>query len=166
MGEALAWGKRRYAERGIVNLALIPYGYKKSKNGQWEIVDEEAAIVKMIYRMFSDGMGYTRIAKELASRGIISPGGNKHWIIGTVKSILTHEAYIGNYLYQKGYTKDSIEKKATKNTGELPQYLIVDRHESIIPLKTWEDVQKLVKQKSLAYENRKKKPFKKRYFSE
>ena len=26
MGEALAWGKRRYAERGIVNLALIPYG--------------------------------------------------------------------------------------------------------------------------------------------
>jgi hypothetical protein len=155
MGEALAWGKRRYAERGIVNPSLVPYGYKKGENNEWEIEESEAMTVKTIYQMFIDGVSYNAIAKELTTKGIVSPGGKKHWVNNTIKYILTNEVYMGNYLYQKGYIKDCIKRITVKNNGELPQYLIEDRHDGIVSDELWYEAQNEVKRRTEFFEKRK-----------
>ena len=42
---------------------------------------------------------------------------------------------------QKTYTTDFLTHKQKKNEGELPQYIIENSHEAIIPEETWEFVQ-------------------------
>ena len=132
MGEAMAWGKRRYAERGIVNPSVAPYGYRTIRKGEWEVVEEEATIIRRIYRMLLKGKSIHEITKELSMEKVKGPGGNEQWHLQTIRNILRNEIYRGNYLYQKAYIKDTIEKKVVMNRGELPQYLIENHHKAIV----------------------------------
>ena len=50
MGAAVSWGMRRYAERGIVKLGKPNYGYEYSQNKQWVIKEEEAEIIRRIFK--------------------------------------------------------------------------------------------------------------------
>jgi len=155
MGEAMAWGKRRYAERGIVNPSVAPYGYRTVRKGEWEVVEEEATIIRRIYRMLLSGKSIHEITKELSMEKIKGPGGNEQWHLQTIRNILRNEIYRGNYLYQKAYIKDTIEKKVVMNRGELPQYLIENHHKAIVDNETWEKVQKVLEARREKYENKK-----------
>ena len=83
------------------------------------------------------------------------PGGNEQWHLQTIRNILRNEIYRGNYLYQKAYIKDTIEKKVVMNRGELPQYLIENHHKAIVDNETWEKVQKVLDARREKYENKK-----------
>ena len=113
----MAWGKRRYAERGIVNPSVAPYGYRTVRKGEWEIVEGEATIIRRIYRMLLKGKSIHEITKELSMEKVKGPGGNEQWHLQTIRNILRNEIYRGNYLYQKAYIKDTIEKKVVMNRG-------------------------------------------------
>lgn len=151
----MAWGKRRYAERGIVNPSVAPYGYRTVRKGEWEIVEGEATIIRRIYRMLLKGKSIHEITKELSMEKVKGPGGNEQWHLQTIRNILRNEIYRGNYLYQKAYIKDTIEKKVVMNRGELPQYLIENHHKAIVDNETWEKVQKVLQARREKYENKK-----------
>lgn len=109
-------------------------------DGRPEVVPEEAAIVRDIYRMFLDGMTIRNIAKELTERRIKTPGGKDVWSVSTIRSILSNEKYKGDALLQKTYTLDYLTKTVKKNKGEVKQYYVTNSHEAIID----EDVFNLV----------------------
>ena len=84
---------------------FAPYGYLKSKTKKNRIVVDEttAGNVRLIYKFFLEGKGYTSIAKYLNEQGIMSPlmylkslgyqqnvKTNGVWTKTTVKSILTN----------------------------------------------------------------------------
>ena len=109
--------------------------------------EEQAKVVKLIYKLFLGGRSFYAIAKELEKRGIKSPSGKDKWYISTVRSILTNEKYRGDALIQKEYTADFLDKTRRKNTGEIPQYYVEEHHEAIIPPDLFDFVQAEIKRR-------------------
>jgi len=123
----------------------LPYsqflGYEKGEDGLPKIVESEAGIVRMIFRLFMEGKTPSAIAKHLESEGIPSPAGKKTWQVATVKSILTNEKYKGDALLQKHFTVDFLTKKRKSNEGEVPQYYVQNSNPAIIAPDEFDAVQ-------------------------
>lgn len=107
------------------------------------IDEDEAVIVKMIYRMFLvEGKTPSGIASHLTSLNIKTPmGKSTKWTKNTVNSILTNEKYKGDALLQKKYTINYLSHTLVKNTGQIPQYYVENNHPAIIDRDMWEQVQ-------------------------
>lgn len=143
ISENVTWGKRKAAEKGIVQFAWNNFlGYRKGEDGKPEIVPEEAEIVKLIYNKYLfEGLSSTEIAKELTQRGIPTPQGKKEWQTGVVINILKNEKYKGDALLQKTFCESYLTHKMVKNRGQVQQYYVKDSHPAIIDETTWGMVQ-------------------------
>ena len=144
ISENTTWGKRKQFAEGKTSVGYSAFlGYDKD----FKINEEQAKVVKLIYKLFVGGRSFYAITKELEKRGIKSPSGKDKWYISTVRSILTNEKYRGDALIQKEYTADFLDKTRRKNTGEIPQYYVEEHHEPIIPLDLFDFVQSEIKRR-------------------
>ena len=142
ISENTTWGKRKQFAEGKTSVGYSAFlGYDKD----FEINEEQAKIVRLIYKLFLGGRSFYAITKELETRCIKSPSGKDKWYISTVRSILTNEKYRGDALIQKEYTADFLDKTRRKNTGEIPQYYVEEHHEAIIPPDLFDFVQTEIK---------------------
>ena len=114
-------------------------GYR-IKDGQYYIIEDEAEVVRRIYRDYLAGAGPNLIAIQLTEDGIPTRNGGI-WQPQTVARILRNYTYTGNLLLQKTFRENHITKKTIRNTGQKTQYLLEEAHEAIIPLETFEAVQ-------------------------
>ena len=142
ISENVTWGHRKRFSDGK---ATIPFssvlGFERGADGQILVNQEQAEIVKMIFRMFLEGMTPYSIAKELTRQGIKSPMGKDKWYEGTIRRMLSNEKYKGDALLQKVFTVDFLQKKLKKNEGEVPQYYVEGNHEAIISPQVFDIVQ-------------------------
>ena len=142
ISENVTWGQRKRFADGKVNMPYKQFlGYRKGADGLPEIVPEEAEIVRMIYRLYTEGQPSNAIASQLTAMGIPTPGGKTIWQRATIDSILRNEKYKGAALLQKTFTVDFLQKKTKVNEGEVPQYYVEHSHEAIISPAEWERVQ-------------------------
>ena len=142
ISENVAWGQRKRFADGKVSMPYKQFlGYRKGKDGQPEIVPEEAAVVRLIYRLFLEGKTQTAICRQLEHEGTPSPAGKTKWSQSTVTSILQNEKYKGDALLQKKFTVDFLTKKLKPNEGELPQFYVTDSHTAIIDKLEFDSVQ-------------------------
>ena len=86
------------AEKGIVN-GSVPLGFRRGKDGHAEIMEEEAAVVREIFRRVADGEQLIRIVEDLNRRGLRTKKGAL-WNKSSFNKILSNERYIGVYLYK------------------------------------------------------------------
>ncbi|MCM1232766.1 MAG: recombinase family protein [Ruminococcus flavefaciens] len=148
ISENITWGKRRSMEEGKFSLGYKHFlGYEKGADGLPQIVEEEAKIVREIYRLFLKGKTVRMIADYLTGQGIPTPKGKTKWCVSTIMSILQNEKYKGDALLQKTYTADFLTKKVKKNHGEVPQYYIENSHPAIIDPETFELVQEEIERR-------------------
>ena len=149
ISENVTWGHRKRFADGKV---MIPFsnvlGFERGKDGELVVNKEEAEIVRMIFRMFLEGMTPHAIAKELTKRGIKSPMGKDTWWEGTVRRMLSNEKYKGDALLQKVFTVDFLQKKLKKNEGEVQQYYVQNDHEAIISPEVFDMVQNELERRS------------------
>ena len=144
ISENTTWGKRKQFAEGKTSVGYSAFlGYDKD----FKINEEQAKVVKLIYKLFLGGRSFYAITKELEKRGIKSPSGKDKWYISTVRSILTNEKYRGDALIQKEYTADFLDKTRRKNTGEIPQYYVEEHHEAIISPDLFDFVQSEIKRR-------------------
>lgn len=142
ISENITWGQRKSFSDGKVHLPYKRFlGYEKGEDGRPAVVEKEAAVVRLIYRLFLDGKTQAGICRYLESLGIPSPGGKEKWTKTTITSILTNEKYKGDALLQKKFTVDFLEKKMKPNEGEVPQYYVENSHPAIIEPDEWDHVQ-------------------------
>lgn len=143
ISENITWGMRKNMARGKVTMAYGKFlGYRRGPDGKPEIVEEEAEIVRRIYRLYLDGHTVREITRILTGDGIPTPSGkNCNWSVSTIMSILRNEKYKGDALLQKVYTADFLNKKMKKNNGVLPQYYVENSHPAIIDEETFDLVQ-------------------------
>jgi len=142
ISENVTWGQRKRFAEGKVNLPYGQFlGYEKGEDNLPKIVEEEAQVVRRIYRLFLEGKTPSGIAKKLTDEKIPSPGGKEKWHVSTVRSILTNEKYKGDAILQKAFTVDFLSKKKKKNEGEFPMYYIDNSHPSIVSHEVFEQVQ-------------------------
>lgn len=126
VSENCKWRIRRDFAAGEGN-SFDMYGYK-IRGGEYEIVPEEADVVRQIYSWYLDGVGTGRIAIELNLKQI-QPCRGTAWNRTTIMSVLRNEKYTGNILLQKTFISDHLTKAKRKNMGELPQYYVEGSHE-------------------------------------
>lgn len=101
ISENVTWGQRKRFADGKVSLPYKRFlGYKKGPDGLPVIVEEEAEIVRLIYRLFLYGKSPSFIASMLTDEGILTPGGKANWRPNGVISILTNEKYKGDAILQ------------------------------------------------------------------
>lgn len=120
-------------------------GYTKDSEGKLIIVPEEAEIVRKIFNLYLQGLGISRIAKELQAQGIKTVTGNEKWHSGTIHKMLICEKYIGDAMLQKTYTIDFLTKKRVINDGIVKRYYIKNNHEPIISREQYSQVQEELK---------------------
>lgn len=93
-------------------------GLEKGPDENIVVNQEQAEIVKLIFRRILEGMTPHSIAAELTDMGIKSPSGKDKWNSATVRRMLSNEKYKGDALLQKEFTVDYLQKKTKRNEGE------------------------------------------------
>jgi len=142
----ISWGLQNLAKRGIITRRTDMYGYTIDEDGSWYIVEDEAKVVREIFRLYLNGSDTSDIIIYLNSKGIKSPKGVDYWDPNTIKAMLKNEKYIGDYEYQRKYTVDTMTGKRRMNRGQVPKYYIEDHHIPIIEKHIYESVQTRLKE--------------------
>lgn len=110
--------------------------------------EEEAEIVRYIFRRYVEGAGGSVIAQELQNLGYKTKRGSTTWAETTVIGIIKNEKYKGDILMGKTFTLDPISKRRLDNFGEEDQFYIRDHHEPIISEKVFEKAQEILKRRA------------------
>lgn len=145
LSESIKWTIRKGFENGIGNTKRRCFGYEWI-DGRLTIIPKEAEVVRRIFANFLNGGSHMKMAEELTNEGITSVNGNPI-SVSAISFMLRNVTYTGNTLLQKTFIKDPISKKKVRNTGQLPQYFVLDSHEAIIDMETFEKAQELLAKK-------------------
>lgn len=105
--------------------------------------EEEATIVKYIFKRYLEGNGGSVIGRELEEMGYLTPRGKTKWYDTTVLGIIKNEKYKGDILMGKTFTVDPISKRRLTNFGESDKYYIENHHEPIISKEDFEKAQEI-----------------------
>lgn len=146
-------------------LCAVPFGYKLTGSKKLNIeIDEEAAeIVRIIFELYSEGMGYRKIANYLTMKHFPTPrtlernrklemdeecnySANTEWSIGSVSEILKNDFYIGT-LRQAKYKRKKINGSDLK-TDESEHIVFENNHEPIIEYRLFSAVQQQLQSRS------------------
>ena len=145
ISENVKWGIRKSFADGKVSMPYSSFlGYRKGPDGRPEIVEEEAKVVKLIYKMFIEGYSSTSIANYLNKENISTASRkvDAKWQATTINRILANEKYKGEAILQKTYVEDFLTHKCVINNGsEIPLYHVKESHPFIIPVEEWEMTQ-------------------------
>ena len=108
-------------------------GYTKDDEGNLIIDEEQAAVVRRIYREYLEGRSCLQIKNGLEADGILNGAGNSVWHDSNIRQILTNEKYIGDAILQKTVTTNVLKHKREANDGtKAPRYYVSENHEPII----------------------------------
>lgn len=151
ISENVTWGQRKRFADGKVHMPYKRFlGYTKGEDGSPKIVEFEAEIVRLIYKLYLQGKTQNYIARYLTDKCIPTPGKKKNWPVSTVLSILQNEKYKGDAILQKKFTVDFLTKKQKVNEGEVPQYYVENSHPAIIEPEVFDLVQAEIKKRKAA----------------
>lgn len=157
--------KKAKARDGQFIGSKAPFGYKIDPNDRHHlIVDEPAAqVVKRIFRLASEGVGYNKMAKIFREEKVLTPIAYFNlnnpdyfksdywrkefdWYVTSIRAILNNEVYLGKLVYGKQRNKSMKSKEKVRNPKE--DWIVVENcHEPIITQELWDTVHKILNAK-------------------
>lgn len=150
----IKWAWQRKLQSGEVTLNTgLMLGYRKvgkDENGHnmYEIIEEEAEVIRRIYREYLNGNSLAGICRILNEEGIPTKQEKGTWKYGTVMGILTNEKYAGNALLGKTWKPDVLSKYRRKNDGsQSPIYYAENTHPAIVDKDTFDMVQREIQRR-------------------
>lgn len=156
------WGQRRQMENGVVFGRKEMYGYNiardKSGKQHFEIIEEEAEIVRRIFQMYADGYGTFKIARKLENEGIPTKRKGSTWSNTVILRILRNEKYVGDLTTGKTYTPDPLTHSKKYNRGESVRIEYPGHHpeSAIISRELWNRVASLLAENAPSAEQKEK----------
>ena len=142
ISENCKWGIRSKFQKGIPHINTYKFmGFDKNDDGRLVVNEDEAKLVRRIYKEFMEGFSCGAIASRLNEESIPGVSGEPKWLPVTIRGMLKNKKYMGDSLLQKTYTADFLTRKQMKNEGEITQYYVKDSHPGIIPKEEWTAVQ-------------------------
>lgn len=153
-----------------------PFGYVPSqeKTNHLEVDPYAANIVKRIFRMYQDGLGYTAIARILNEEGIPSPAkykkdvlktnytwkvGKGLWSLSAVSQILKNPVYTGAVVIRK-FDRPFYKLKYRKAISLEEMELVPNAHAAIISKEEFDQVQSTRQGRQVPYLDGEHKPHK------
>lgn len=139
ISDNIKWRFQKKYEKGIPHAKFFIYGYRW-EDGELVIQNEEAAIVRRVFKGYLAGKTRRDIQRELANIGAHTMYGNL-FQDSTIKQMLQNPVYKGNLVIQKTFVIDPITKHQVINHGEKDKYVVENHHEAIIDAATFNQVQ-------------------------
>ena len=167
MSKKVSTALREKQKRGeLVGAAWAAYGYRKCADDPHRIEpDEETApVVREIFHMRVQGMGYNKIARELNRRGIPAPS-RYHYLKGDTKcaryagvawqpqvtsQILSSEVYLG-HMVQGRCRRSVFQEKRSRAASEQDLVIVRNTHEPLVDEDTFRIVQEMAARQKAAY---------------
>ena len=132
------------------NATYIPrtasYGYRMRKDGELEIVPEEAEVVRRIFDSFLSGMGKCKIADMLNEQQVPKRLEFPIWHTSTIDHILKNRRYMGDAVLQKTYMTETLPFRKKRNQGEVTRYYVENANPTIISREQFEFAQRLMEE--------------------
>ena len=97
LSENVTRGMTDNANKCLYNGTRV-YGYSVNSFHRYSINPEEAAVVRNIFELYIAGYSSAMIAKDLNSRGLLTPRGY-HWSAQGILRIISNERYTGVYIW-------------------------------------------------------------------
>lgn len=148
---------------GILSV-IPPFGYVKDKDRKdhWLIDENAAEVVRTIFRLYMDGLGYIRIANYLEEHHVLTPyayavendlpiriksdRGLYEWCEITIETILKRREYCGDIVNFKTYRKSHKNHKVCRNPADK-QMVFENINDPIISREVFDKVQELISRK-------------------
>lgn len=146
-------GRRRAVEDGNYLGTLPPYGYciKQTPRRRYLVKNREQAVpTELIFRLYREGLGTRKIAKELNRLGYRSFTG-RAWTAPSVLNMLKNPVYAGITVWQKNEIKKSAKPGQKKEVRSRPlneQLWVRGTHEPYVTEQEWSTLQQLLAGKS------------------
>lgn len=144
LSENVKWGVIKRFEENEFVISVPPFGYKRNGN-DFAIDEKEAAVIKRIFDLATNGYGSYRIARILDEEGV-KPRVSKKWCPGSVYRILLNEKYTGDVIYQKYYNDENYILRI--NNDVKNKYYVKDHHPAIISHETFEIANREIKRRA------------------
>lgn len=160
ISERVLAGQRTSREKGVLygNGNILGYRLikgKKSTDNTYEIIEEEAETVRLIYDLYLSGLGAKAISGKMVEMKRKKANGSYKWDHTAVLRVLNNKTYAGYIGYNKSYTKNYLGHDRVP-IRDLNQYEYVKGNfPAIISEDTWERVQALKSKKVITVNNRK-----------
>ena len=88
----------------------ICYGFGRDENGYVYIKDNEADVVRMIYKMAIEGSSLQNIQERLYNLGIKSPSGKDKWTRDVIDKTINNEKYLSYIIPVESFIEASHDK--------------------------------------------------------
>lgn len=157
--------KKAKARAGQFIGSKAPFGYKIDPNDRHHLIADESAaqVVRRIFRMASEGIGYNKMAKIFREEKILTPIAYFNlnnpeyfksdywrkefdWHVTSIMAILNNEVYLGKLVYGKKRNKSIKSKEKVSNPKE--DWIVAENcHEPIITQELWNTVHKILNSK-------------------
>lgn len=180
----IRWGIQKHYPKGETrNIPIYGYRYAEGENSyqvmesgysfrKIEIVEEQAMVVRRIFREVAEGKSYISIARELnyenipipetaavnkrrdtaeTPKGVLNRELEEGWTAGHISRMIRLERYAGDVLLQKTYKPDYKSHRVVKNRGELEQFYIKNHHPEIISRELFGEVRSVRRMKSMQF---------------
>lgn len=132
ISERVRAGQKISRDNGVLYGSGNIIGYDRV-NGTYVINEDQAETVRMIFDLYLEGMGETKICKELCRRQRKDGHGNVSWSVSKISRILKNATYMGYKCYLKSFSNNYLEQKRIKNLDESTYLYVKGDFEPIIP---------------------------------
>jgi len=126
---------------GTYHYGHVPYGYRK-EGSKMVLIEDEAKIVRLIFREFINGKTTGEIARELTKANVPKADGTTEWNRSGIRYIIGNVTYKGDVLLQKSYSAGFPYKKKVNN-GELNQYYVQNYCPAIVSMETFDEANRI-----------------------
>lgn len=157
--------KAAHRSRALAGMYMgghAPFGYIKDPDDRHRLLIDPAAatIVRDLFKMFGEGIGYVRMTKILRERNVLNPQAyfNQNnpdfyqsdywrkqfdWHATSIRTILNNPVYLGKTVFGRTQNKGFYQKKRIA-VDEENWIMVEGTHEAIITQETWDLAHKLM----------------------
>jgi len=156
IGEYAFQGQKQVTQKGFHGGGKAPYGYKRvrvsdpegktDKDGKvveyvtYEVVEDQAEVVRRVFRMYSEGSSYKKVAHTFNTEGITSPGGGT-WDVSSVRSMLLNENYLGHRVWNQTRRNKKLQRGAKVPKPREEWVIVKGAHPAVVDQELWDAVQ-------------------------
>lgn len=151
--ERVRAGQKISRDKGVLYGNGNILGYDRAGD-TYVINEEQAETVRLIYNLYSQGLGFKKIVAELVQRQRKDGCGLVRWECTKISRILHNATYKGYKGYLKSFRNNFLEQKAIVNRDESTHLYIKGNFDPIISEELWEKCRQIRESKHVLVDSR------------
>ena len=146
ISERVLAGQKISRQNGVLYGSGNIIGYDRDKvNRTYVINEEQAATIRMVFTLYSQGYGEKAIVNELSRLGRKDEHGNVSWSCTKISRILRNATYMGYICYNKSKVNNYLEKKRINNLDETSFVYVKGNFDPIVSEALWHECERIRK---------------------